>query len=191
MCTDTKANVNALAWPNIEIDENVTLLDGRKVRTKLYLPPELRKHEITKFPMVVHVYGGPGSQLVINRWKMEFNHVMASGKSYIVLEVDGAGTGGQGEANKMLLKHKLGQREVQDQLDTIKYMVEKYPFIDETRIAASGVSYGGYVVGMMLAGSKEDGIAPIHCGVAISPVPSSRCNLPAPPPACAQCWRCR
>ena len=52
---DTKANVNALAWPNIEIDENVTLLDGRKVRTKLYLPPELRKHEITKFPMVVHV----------------------------------------------------------------------------------------------------------------------------------------
>ena len=65
-------------------------------------------------------YGGPGSQLVINRWKMEFNHVMASGKSYIVLEVDGAGTGGQGEANKMLLKHKLGQREVQDQLDTIK-----------------------------------------------------------------------
>ena len=49
-------------------------------------------------------------------------------------------------------------------------MVEKYPFIDETRIAASGVSYGGYVVGMMLAGSKEDGIAPIHCGVAISPV---------------------
>ena len=51
---------------------------------------------------------------------MEFNHVMASGKSYIVLEVDGAGTGGQGEVNKMLLKHKLGQREVQDQLDTIK-----------------------------------------------------------------------
>ena len=51
-----------------------------------------------------------------------------------------------------------------------RYMVEKYPFIDETRIAASGVSYGGYVVGMMLAGSKEDGIAPIHCGVAISPV---------------------
>ena len=49
-------------------------------------------------------------------------------------------------------------------------MVETYKFIDETRIAASGVSYGGYVVGMMLAKSKEDGMAPIHCGVAISPV---------------------
>ena len=52
---DTKENVNALAWPNIEIDENVTLPNGRKVRTKLYLPPELRKNEITKYPMVVHV----------------------------------------------------------------------------------------------------------------------------------------
>ena len=52
---DTKQNVNALAWPNIEIDENVTLPNGRKVRTKLYLPPELRKNEITKYPMVVHV----------------------------------------------------------------------------------------------------------------------------------------
>ena len=51
-----------------------------------------------------------------------------------------------------------------------RYMVETYKFIDETRIAASGVSYGGYVVGMMLAKSKEDGMAPIHCGVAISPV---------------------
>ena len=48
------------------------------------------------------------------------NHVMSSGKSYIVLEIDGAGTGGQGEANKMEVKRKLGQREVQDQLDTIK-----------------------------------------------------------------------
>ena len=50
------------------------------------------------------------------------NHVMASGNSYIVLEIDGAGTGGQGEANKMLVKNKLGQFEVQDQLETIKYV---------------------------------------------------------------------
>jgi dipeptidyl aminopeptidase/acylaminoacyl peptidase len=48
------------------------------------------------------------------------NHVLASGKSYIVLEIDGAGTGGQGEANKMLVKYNLGQVEVQDQLDAIK-----------------------------------------------------------------------
>ena len=65
-------------------------------------------------------YGGPGSQLVTDLWKFDMNHVLASGKSYIVLEIDGAGTGGQGEANKMLVKYNLGQVEVQDQLDAIK-----------------------------------------------------------------------
>ena len=65
-------------------------------------------------------YGGPGSQLVIDRWKFDMNHVMASGKSYIVLELDGAGTGGLGEARKMEVKYKLGQLEVKDQLDAIK-----------------------------------------------------------------------
>lgn len=65
-------------------------------------------------------YGGPGSQLVVDRWKIGMNNVMSSGKSYIVLEIDGAGTGGQGEAKKMEVKYKLGQLEVQDQLDAIK-----------------------------------------------------------------------
>ena len=51
-----------------------------------------------------------------------------------------------------------------------RYMVNKYSFIDENRIAASGVSYGGYVVGMMLAETSELSEAPIRCGVAVSPV---------------------
>lgn len=53
-------------------------------------------------------------------------------------------------------------------------MLNKYSFIDETRIAASGVSYGGYAVGMMLAKSGEDlngeRMAKIRCGIAVSPV---------------------
>ena len=49
-------------------------------------------------------------------------------------------------------------------------MVKKHPFIDGTRIAASGVSYGGYVVGMMLAETREESEAPIRCGIAVSPV---------------------
>ena len=95
------------------------------------LPLSLHSHCITfydnesvqnkKLFVLIYSYGGPGSQLVCDRWKMGMNHVMASGKSYIVLEIDGAGTGGQGEARKMEVKYKLGQLEVQDQLDAIQY----------------------------------------------------------------------
>ena len=51
-----------------------------------------------------------------------------------------------------------------------RYMVNKYSFIDENRIAASGVSYGGYAVGMMLAASREKSNLPIRCGISVSPV---------------------
>ena len=48
--------LNGLAWPKVEICENITMsTNGQKVRGKLYFPPELRKNEITKYPMVVHV----------------------------------------------------------------------------------------------------------------------------------------
>ena len=53
-------------------------------------------------------------------------------------------------------------------------MVDKYSFIDETKIAVSGVSYGGYVVGMMLAASGEKHgevvNVPLRCGISVSPV---------------------
>ena len=53
---DSVQMLNGLAWPRVEICENITMsTKGQKVRGKLYLPPELRKNEITKFPMVVHV----------------------------------------------------------------------------------------------------------------------------------------
>ena len=52
---ESRHHLNGLAWPYVEICENVTLPSGRKVRTKLYHPPELRKNEITTFPMIVHV----------------------------------------------------------------------------------------------------------------------------------------
>ena len=49
-------------------------------------------------------------------------------------------------------------------------MLKKYSFIDETKVAASGVSYGGYAVGMMLAKSGEESNSMIRCGIAVSPV---------------------
>ena len=55
-------------------------------------------------------------------WKMDFNTYMASGLSYLVLEIDGSGSGGQGEEKVTEIKNKLGQLEVQDQLDATRYI---------------------------------------------------------------------
>ncbi len=63
----------------------------------------------------------PGSQLVIDEWKMDFNTYMSSGLSYVVLEIDGIGSAGQGQEKIMNVMNKLGQLEVQDQLDATRF----------------------------------------------------------------------
>ena len=65
-------------------------------------------------------YSGPGSQLVLDKWKIDFNTYMSSGLSYIVMEVDGYGTGGQGEEHETIIKNRLGELETQDQLTAIE-----------------------------------------------------------------------
>ena len=65
-------------------------------------------------------YSGPGSQLILDKWKIDFNTYMSSGLSYVVLEVDGYGSGGQGEAHETIVKNRLGELEIQDQFTAIR-----------------------------------------------------------------------
>ena len=58
--------------------------------------------------------------MVLDKWKIDFNTYMASGLSYIVLEVDGYGTGGQGEEHEKKIKNKLGELETIDQLTALR-----------------------------------------------------------------------
>jgi len=64
--------------------------------------------------------GRPRSQLVIDTWKMDFLTYLSSGLSFIVLEIDGCGSGGQGENKVAEVKDKLGKMDVKDQLDATR-----------------------------------------------------------------------
>ena len=138
----------------------------RELRLKFYYPPEMRKAEFIRFPLVLHVYSGPGSQLVTDQWKVDFNTYMASGLSYIVMEVDGYGSGGQGEEHQTKIKNRLGELERLDQMTALKY-ARGLPFVDPDKIAVTGVSYGAYIATLMLAEKHQNFLA---CGVAVSPV---------------------
>ena len=94
--------------------------DDRHLRVKFYYPPELRKSEFIPFPLVLHVYSGPGSQLVTDKYRVDFNTYLASGLSYIVMEVDGYGSGGQGEEHETKIKNRLGELERLDQMTALR-----------------------------------------------------------------------
>ncbi len=99
-----------------------------------------------KYPLLMYVYGGPGSQTVMNRWfgsnYLWFQHLAQKG--FIVVSVDGRGTGFKGEDFKKCTYLNLGKYEIQDQIEVAEKLA-RLPYVDTTRIAIWGWSFGGYM----------------------------------------------
>jgi dipeptidyl-peptidase-4 len=99
-----------------------------------------------KYPVLMHVYGGPGSQTVVNRWGGNNGlwHQMLAQKGYLIFSVDNRGTGARGKEFMMRTYKRLGELEVQDQIYAAKWLAT-LPYVDATRIGIWGWSYGGYM----------------------------------------------
>ena len=122
-----------------------------------------------KYPVILHQYSGPGSQQVIDRWGIGsfgdgglFEAYMCD-KGYIMVCVDGRGTGGRGAAFEKCTYLQLGVKEAEDQVETAHYL-GTLPYIDGKRIGIWGWSFGGYNTLM----SMSDGSGAFKAGVAIA-----------------------
>lgn len=87
---------------------------------KLLLPPILKEEEIKKYPLLINVYGGPGSQQVDERFKVNWGYYLATNKNVIYGAIDGRGSGFKGDKILHELYHKLGSVEVEDQISVTK-----------------------------------------------------------------------
>lgn len=59
------------------------------------MPPAAKEDEEVSFPLILHIDSTPGSQLVSEEFKVDWNHYLASQKSFIVAQIDGRGSGYQ------------------------------------------------------------------------------------------------
>jgi len=97
-----------------------------------------------KYPVIVTVYGGPGVQSIHNSWTgVNWEQVMAH-KGYVIWQVDNRGSSGRGHAFESVLYHKMGQRELEDQREGVKYLLSM-GFTDPDRVGIQGWSYGGFM----------------------------------------------
>lgn len=143
--------------------------DGQKLNAWMIKPPNFDKGK--KYPVFMYVYGGPGSQTVKNQF-LGFNylwHQMLAGMGYIVVSVDGRGTGGRGEDFKKVTYGQLGKYETEDQVAAAKYL-GTLPYVDANRIGIWGWSYGGYMTSLCL--TKGGGV--FKMGIAVAPVTTWR-----------------
>ena len=117
-----------------------------------------------KYPVIMSQYSGPGSQQVLNEWKMDWEQYFAT-QGYIIACVDGRGTGGRSKDFQDIVYMNLGKYESIDQIAAAQYMASQ-PFVDASRIGIWGWSYGGYET--LMAMSQPD--SKFAAGVAIAPV---------------------
>ncbi len=117
-----------------------------------------------KYPIIMTQYSGPGSQSVKNQWMLDWQEWFAM-QGYVIVCVDGRGTGGRGKAFTSSVYLKLGQLETQDQVAAAKWVASQ-PWADAQHIGIWGWSYGGYEA---LSAMSWPG-NPYAAGVAIAPV---------------------
>ncbi|XP_053141390.1 prolyl endopeptidase FAP-like isoform X4 [Hemicordylus capensis] len=160
---DLESALQKIRMPTQEIKK--LEVDGMTLWYKMILPPRLDRSK--KYPLLIQVYGGPCSQAVKSTFEMSWITYLASKEEIVVALVDGRGTAFQGDKMLHAVYKKLGVYEVDDQISAVRKFIDM-GFIDETRIAIWGWSYGGYVASMALG----SGTGVFRCGIAVAPVSS-------------------
>jgi len=124
-----------------------------------------------KYPVFMTQYSGPGSQQVANQWNSldDYWCLMLSQQGYIIVCVDGRGTGFKGASFKKVTQLQLGKYEVEDQIDAAK-VIGNYPYVDKNRIGIFGWSYGGFMASNCIL--KGDTI--FKMAIAVAPVTNWR-----------------
>ncbi len=128
-----------------------------------------------KYPVIMFQYSGPGSQEVRNYWASgsmgqggAFDQYLAQ-QGFIVVCVDGRGTGGRGAAFEKAIYLRMGDLESKDQVETASYL-GKLPYVDKDNIGIWGWSFGGFNTLM----SMSEGRPVFKAGVAVAPPTSWR-----------------
>ncbi len=143
--------------------------EGVSLNARIIRPPDFDSEK--EYPLLMFVYGGPGHQAVVDSWNA-FNGVWfqkLAHKGYLVVTVDNRGTGGRGEEFRKMTYLQLGKYETIDQIEAARYL-GSLDYVDASRIAIFGWSYGGYLSSLCLAKGADY----FRAAIAVAPVTSWR-----------------
>lgn len=124
-----------------------------------------------KYPVLMFLYGGPGSQQVVDSWggRNYLWHSYLTQQGYIIAVIDNRGTGGRGSDFKKVTYGNLGHYETIDQIEGAKFL-GGLPFVDKDRIGIWGWSFGGYMSSLAIT----KGADVFKAAIAVAPVTNWR-----------------
>lgn len=169
---ELKAKIAEYGWTQKEAF-SFTTSEGVKLDGWMVKPANFDSSR--KYPVIMFQYSGPGNQQVMNSWNAgsmgqggAYDMYLAQ-QGYIVVCVDGRGTGGRGSDFEKSTYLNLGKLEARDQVETALYL-GSLPYVDKNNIGIWGWSYGGFCTLM----SMSEGRPVFKAGVAVAPPTSFR-----------------
>ncbi|MDQ5844723.1 MAG: S9 family peptidase [Acidobacteriota bacterium] len=135
---------------------------GNKVHSLVALPPNFDERK--KYPLLVLIHGGPHSM-----WRDQFflrwNYHLLAQPGYVVLLTDYTGSTGYGEKFAQAIQGDPFIGPSADLNEAADEAVRLYPFIDGTRMAAGGASYGGHLANWLQATTTRYKTLISHAGL--------------------------
>lgn len=150
----------------------ITTEAGVELSAWMIKPATFNMNDGKKYPVLMYVYGGPETPQVLNSYNSPYDfawYQMLAQKGYIVVCVDGRGTGRKGDAFTKVIYKQMGKCEAEDQIAAAKYL-KTLPYVDGSRIGIWGWSFGGYLSSL----SMFKGEGTFKMAMAVAPVTNWR-----------------
>ncbi|HUL33136.1 MAG TPA: S9 family peptidase [Candidatus Eisenbacteria bacterium] len=136
--------------------------EGTKVQAMLLKPPQFDGSQ--KYPVLVLLHGGPQT-MWSDAWGYRWNPQVFSAPGYVTLMINRRGSTGYGQKFTDEITNDWGGKAYVDVMKGIDAALAKYPFLDKTRMAAAGGSYGGYLADWLATHTDRFKAIISHAGV--------------------------
>ena len=159
----TATNAALLSPVELPQPESVTVsgAGGTPVQMWILKPPGFDPAK--KYPLVFWVHGGPQGAYM-DGWSTRWNPQVWAAQGYVIALPNPRGSTGFGQKFTDEISHDWGGKVYEDLLACLAY-VEKQPYIDRTKMAAAGASYGGYMMNWFQGHTDKFKTLVTHCGV--------------------------
>lgn len=126
--------------------------DDVRLYYRLYKPANFDPKK--QYPVLVYLYGGPGPQLITNKWDSRYFSQYMAQQGYVVFTLDNRGSNYRGKKFEDPIYRAMGGVEVEDQISGVKFL-HQFPWVDKERVGVHGHSYGGYMTLMTMFKAPE------------------------------------
>jgi dipeptidyl-peptidase-4 len=162
---ETVAAIDNLSeTPLVEPNVRFLRVGTRRIPCALVLPRDIPAG--TRLPILMDPYGGPHAQRVVDSFAAHCSSQWFADQGFAVIVADGRGTPGLGTEWERSVRHDLATAVLEDQIDALQTLADEHEFLDASRVAIRGWSFGGYLAALAVLRRPDV----FHAAVAGAPV---------------------